>query len=63
MCLQNQFAVLRERETDRNTERETETEIATERQTETGRETENSNSKTLFYKDCSLSSVKKMFYK
>ena len=58
-----------ERERDRQRERERETETETERQTDrqtdrqtetdrqTDRETENSNSKILFYKDCSLGSV------
>ena len=43
----------RERKKDRQTDRQTET------QTDRDRQTENWNSKTLFYKDCSLGSVKK----
>ena len=44
----------RERETDRQTDRQTDTQRNRERE----RERESSNSKTLFYKECSLGSVK-----
>ena len=63
---------LRERETDRQTDRDRQTLRQTEtqtdrqidrerhRQTDRDTHTENSNSKTLFYKDCGLGSVKNL---
>ena len=41
-------------------ERESERERKTDRDRQADRQTENSNSKTLFYKDCSLGSVKNL---
>ena len=50
----------RERQRERDRERETDRQTETERDTQTDRQTDNANSKTLFYKDCSLGSVKNL---
>ena len=48
----------RDRETERQRDRDRDRQRQTDRQAD--RQTENSNSKTLFYKDCSLGSVKNL---
>ena len=48
------------RERERERERTRDTETQSERETERQRESSNSNSKILFYKDCSLGSVKNL---
>ena len=50
----------RERERKKERERQIDRQTETDRQTDRQTETENSNSKTLFYKDCSLGSVKNL---
>ena len=50
----------RETERDRQRQRQTDRQTETERQRNRETETEKSNSRTLFYKDCSLGSVKNL---
>ena len=50
----------RERERDRDRDRDRQTDRQRERERNRERERENSKSKTLFYKDCSLGSVKNL---